>query len=70
VTIRRQPQELFIPLTNFLYRIAWFELQGQKREADALRQLAADFQPAYRVDETLVEAMIAHLRSLDDASPL
>src|SRR4051812_31331944 len=42
------------PLDNFIFRLAWFELNGMAREAEALRTLAADFRPPYRVNETLI----------------
>jgi hypothetical protein len=45
--------------------IAWFEWQGEKNEANALRHLATYLQPKHPIDEAVVQERLAHLHSLD-----
>ncbi len=60
------PKELTIPLDNFIYRIAWYVFNENPEAAEALRQLAADCRPAYRVDEAAVSAKVEELRARRD----
>jgi hypothetical protein len=62
----RSPEELVIPLDNFIYRIAWYVFTNNHEAAEVLRQLAADCRPAYRVDEAAVSAKVEELRARRD----
>jgi hypothetical protein len=62
----RSPKELVIPLDNFIYRIAWYVFTDNPDAAEALRQLAADCRPVYRVDEAAVSAKVEELRARRD----
>ena len=62
----QHPTMITIPIDNFIYRVAWYELRGKKCEADALRLMAADAQPVYRVDENAVNTLVAYFRGFDE----
>lgn len=57
-------RQLLIDEDQLISRIAWYESRNRRKEAIALRQLAADCQPPYQVDEARVLLEIYHLRRL------
>lgn len=60
---------LTIPLDTFIQRIAWYIANDRPDEAEALRRLASECNPVYRVDETAVAAQVKELRQRRQTPP-
>lgn len=59
-----------LPVAKLYERVAWLQRHGAHQEANALRELAAWFEPPIRIDEAKVDRRMAELeaiaRRLDD----
>lgn len=59
-----------LPVAKLYDRVAWLQRHGAHQEANALRELAAWFEPPIRIDEAKVDRRVAELeaiaRRLDD----
>ena len=50
---RKEPETVSIPVAKFYDRVAWLVWHGAHQDANALRELAAWFEPPIRIDENL-----------------
>lgn len=60
---RKEPKMLTISEQAFYDRVAWLVWHGAYQEANALRELAAWFQPPMRIDESRIERRVAKYRA-------
>ena len=56
---RKEPETVSIPVAKFYDRVAWLVWHGAHQDANALRELAAWFEPPITVDEGRIERRVA-----------
>lgn len=54
-----------LPVAKLYERVAWLQWHGAHQEANALRELAAWFDPPIRIDEGRVDQLVAELAAPD-----
>lgn len=55
---RKQPETMSIKVSHYYDRLAWLQWRGCYQEANALRELAAWFDPPLRIDESRVDQRV------------